>query len=295
MVDLGSDGVLEPGRWRWARALGWMIVLFLMVSLVTALPAYALLKLADRLPASLGDPAVALLVIAGAVMAVVTYGATVRQGERRRPFELSLDGSVRELAVGLAIGGGLMLATVGVLGLTGWVTITSRPPTAIWRALALTVQSGLVEEVLFRLVVLRLLWRAFNLPVALVASAALFGAAHLLNTNSGLFAALCIALEAGVMLGAFYLLTGRLWMAAGAHAGWNFAQGWLMGAAVSGMSGFAGGPFVTAPTPGVPDWLSGGAFGPEASLAALMLCTAVGAWVLVRAVARLTPPAVPSS
>ncbi len=294
MVELGSSGVLEPGRWLWARALAWMAALFLAVSLVTALPAIGLLAIAEGFPASLRPFAKALLVIAGAAVAVVTYWAMVRQGERRRPAELSTEGLWRELGTGLAIGLGLMLAVVGAMGAAGWVEVSPRTPAAIWRALALTVQSGVVEEVLFRLVVLRLAWRAFGLPVALTLSAALFGAAHLTNTNAGPFAALCIALEAGVMLAAFYILTGRVWMAAGVHAGWNFTQGWLLGATVSGTEGFAGGPLVTRPAAGVPDWLSGGAFGPEASLAALVLCTAVGVWVLRRAVGGLRGPPDPA-
>ena len=295
MVELGSGGVLEPGRWLRARALGWMVALFLAVGLITALPAFAFLPVVDRLGDSLRPFATALLVIAGVTVAVVTYWAMVRQGERRRPAELSTDGLWRELATGLAIGFGLMLAVVGVMGAAGWVAVTAQSPTAIWRALALTVQSGVGEEVLFRLVVLRLVWRAFGLPVALVLSAALFGAAHLVNTNATVFAAACIALEAGVMLAAFYILTGRLWMAAGVHAGWNFTQGWLLGATVSGTGGFAGGPLLTRPAMGVPEWLSGGAFGPEASLSALVLCTAVGVWVLRRATARATPPPDPAS
>jgi membrane protease YdiL (CAAX protease family) len=38
-----------------------------------------------------------------------------------------------------------------------------------------------------------------------------------------LFAVFCISLEAGVMLGAFYALTDRLWVSIGVHIGWNFA------------------------------------------------------------------------
>jgi membrane protease YdiL (CAAX protease family) len=41
--------------------------------------------------------------------------------------------------------------------------------------------------------------------------------------------------EAGLMLASFYLLTGRLWMSIGVHAAWNFTQGWLWGARVSGI------------------------------------------------------------
>lgn len=46
------------------------------------------------------------------------------------------------------------------------------------------------------------------------------------------FTTACVAIEAGVMLGLFYALTGRLWVSIGVHAGWNFTQGTVFGAAV---------------------------------------------------------------
>ncbi len=42
--------------------------------------------------------------------------------------------------------------------------------------------------------------------------------------------------------------------------------------------------FTSAPVPGVPDWLSGGAFGPEASVPAMVVGFAV--FVIVTNVAR---------
>ncbi|HEY0311072.1 MAG TPA: CPBP family intramembrane glutamic endopeptidase [Allosphingosinicella sp.] len=165
----------------------------------------------------------------------------------------------------------------------GWVSIAGQPVTAIWKAVAESIQSGILEELLFRLVVFRLLWRAFGIWAALGLSALLFGALHLMNPNASLFAAVCIAIEAGLMLAAFYILTGRLWVSIGVHAGWNFTQGWVFGAAVSGTSNFAGGPLSFHPVPGVAPILSGAGFGPEASLAGLAVGTAVGAAALHRA------------
>ncbi|MBV9884601.1 MAG: CPBP family intramembrane metalloprotease, partial [Sphingomonadaceae bacterium] len=117
----------------------------------------------------------------------------------------------------------------------------------------------------------------------LALSAFLFGALHLMNPNASWFAAMAIAVEAGVMLAAFYILTGRLWVSIGVHAGWNFTQGWVFGAAVSGTGGFAGGPMALDPVPGAPQWLSGGGFGPEASFAGLLVGTLVGVAMLVLA------------
>ena len=81
------------------------------------------------------------------------------------------------------------------------------------------------------------------------------------------------------MLGSFYALTGRLWVSIGVHAGWNFAQGYLFGAKVSG-GDFGEAIATSAPLNGRPDWLTGGIFGPEASLPALVICLTVGVAIL---------------
>jgi hypothetical protein len=69
-----------------------------------------------------------------------------------------------------------------------------------------------------------------------------------------------LALEAGVMLGAAYLVTRRLWLAIGIHGAWNFTQAGIFSVPTSGIA--MNGVFVGAL--GGPAWLSGGAFGAEA-------------------------------
>lgn len=58
------------------------------------------------------------------------------------------------------------------------------------------------------------------------------------------------------------------------HAGWNFALGWLFGSAVSGLDSFVSGPLRMHPAEGVTTLLSGGGFGPEASVAAFVVSLA---------------------
>lgn len=288
-VVLGNAGVLVPGRWRWARAIGWMVALFLLLGVLFAMLSTLILaveltangtpftpKAAANAPAAFGTVPV---IVGLAAMLAVYYGA-VRLIEKRPASEFALNRLVPEVAVGLAIGFVLMTLAVGALWLFGWDRVTTSPVTGALSAINLTLQSGIMEETLMRLVVFRLVWRAFGIWPALVFSAFLFGALHLANPNASWFAAICIAFEAGILLAAFYVLTGRAWMSMGVHAGWNFTQGWIYGAAVSGTAGFGGGPLRTVPVPGVPDALSGAGFGPEASLAALVICTAAGLLVL---------------
>lgn len=273
-VTLGERRVLHPGTLRWLRALGWMVLLFV----VCAIPGYGAIGLIEHfLPE--GDATLILSNSLGALICTGLYALLVWGGEARRPGELSLRAAPVETAAGLLIGLLMFSAVMAVMAVFGLYDFAWKGAASPMHAVALSIQSGVMEEVLTRAIILRLLWRAFGPWAAFALSAAFFGAMHLANPNATPFAALCIAVEAGVMLGAFYALTGRLWVSIGVHAAWNFTQGYLFGAAVSG-TGF--GPSIASSTarPGLPAVLTGGAFGPEASLPALIVGTAVGAGVL---------------
>lgn len=287
-VQLGSDRILKPGKLRWLRALAWGIALVLLVMLVFALIVGASYVAGAVLTGRPIDPAMQdapgivhfIAMSLGAIGGLLAYVGLVRLGENRSASEFAPAPAVPELAAGLAAGAAMMALAVGLMLAAGWATIESSPVEAVWGALAMTIQSGVLEEVLFRAIVLRLLWRAFGIWPALAVSSALFGIVHISNPNASWFAALCIVVEAGIMLGAFYILTGRVWLSIGVHAGWNFTQGWIFGAAVSGTDLFAGGPLKISAAENVPDYLSGGTFGPEASLAGLLVGTLVGLLVL---------------
>jgi uncharacterized protein len=203
----------------------------------------------------------------------------VRIVERRPASELEAATAFREISIGLLFGLMMFGAVMALLVGSGLYQAQLNGPNPAWKAAGLAISAGVIEELIVRGVILRLIWRSFGPIAAFVVSAALFGAGHLPNPESGWFAAVCIALEAGVMLGAFYAFTGRLWVSIGVHVGWNFTQGYLFGAAVSG--GTLGASLATsAADPDYPQWLTGGAFGPEASLPALLVCSSVGFTVL---------------
>jgi CAAX protease family protein len=95
----------------------------------------------------------------------------------------------------------------------------------------------------------------------------------MINPDATWVGAISIMVEAGVLLGGAYLYTRRLWLAAGIHAAWNFTQGWVFSVPVSG-TGQPIGLLVTERHG--PLWLTGGAFGLEASMAAVAVATAAG-------------------
>ena len=146
--------------------------------------------------------------------------------------------------------------------------------------LVIAIVSGTIEETLFRGILLRHLEKLIGTSGALAITSALFGLVHIVNPDATWFSSFAIALEAGILLGAAYLYTRRLWLAVGIHAAWNFTQGWVFSVPVSGGDA----PLGLLITRRVgPDWLTGGAFGLEASVPALVMATGAGIVLLVLA------------
>jgi membrane protease YdiL (CAAX protease family) len=277
-LDVGSRRFLHPGPLRWLRALGWGGLLFVIFAVL-----YAAASMAGEPARGVGATPLSLAlvtVLSGAGLGLYAIG--VRLAEGRWPSELGLRQAAPELLIGLVVGAGMLSAVVAALLALGLYDISGPRASSPLAMINVGVASGVFEELIFRAIVLRLLMRAFGIWPALALSAALFGALHLSNPNATPVAAVAIAVEAGLMLAAFYLLTGRLWMSIGVHAAWNFTQGWIWGARVSGIP-VQESLYLSAPKPGAPDWLSGGAFGPEASVPAMVIGTAVAVLVLHQA------------
>lgn len=219
-------------------------------------------------------PALGML---GAITAVA-YIAGVRWIERREVTELSLTQLWREFPAGVAMGCGLFAAVMLMLRLGGAYRIEGWGDTgAVASGLAMGISAAVVEEILFRGILFRLLEAVFGWWVALGLTSALFGAAHAANRGATVWSSVAIALEAGILLGSAYALTRRLWVPMGIHLGWNFTEGTVFGMAVSGNE--VSHPLVRGTISGGA-LLTGGKFGPEASLPAVMACVTVAAVLL---------------
>ena len=224
---------------------------------------------------------VQMLVVAASLLGYLAYVRTI---EGRRPVtELFSRGWPGELGAGLVLGAAIFAVVIGVLLLLGDYTVARVNPVAVaLPALTLSILAGVTEELLIRAVVFRLLEQWLGSWFALALSALLFGALHLGNANATLLSSAAIALEAGVLLGAAYMVTRRVWLAIGVHIAWNFTQSGIFGVATSGIA-LAG--VLDGRLQG-PKWLTGGAFGPEASITAVIVCVAAGVLLLRRAIGK---------
>lgn len=259
-----------------------LVIGFVLMVMVGAIGSVALNKLFGALDVARNTP---VRLIAAALLAAVfilAYKGFKRWIERAPDQELEFDGAGRELSLGL-IGGTLlfsvMTAIVALLG--GFEVLGLRGFGMIWSMAAMAVFSGVFEEILMRGIVFRQLEAWLGSWLALALSSALFGALHIMNPGASWFSSVAIAVEAGILLGAAYMLTRRLWLAIGIHAAWNFTQGWVFSVPVSGGEAPLG--LLITRRLG-PDWLTGGAFGLEASVVAMVVATLAGLVMLLMAI-----------
>lgn len=192
--------------------------------------------------------------------------------------------ALRDLALGMALGAGLFSLVVLELAIGGHYQVVAEHFTpGLAMAVLLLLPAAAVEELLFRGVLFRLIEEWSGTWIALAVSAAVFGFAHSGNAGATWVSTLAIALEAGVLLAAAFVVARNLWFPIGIHFAWNFTEGPIYGAQVSGH--VFGRSALTAHLSG-PTLLTGGAFGPEAGLGAMLTCLIAAIALLVLAARR---------
>ena len=217
-----------------------------------------------------------------AVLCLATYILAARLIERRTPTELAANRVLPEGAAGVGIGFLLfaavmaILLAVGVYHPAGWGTTSG-----LANGFFFAVMAGITEEILFRGLLFRLSSKIVGTWGALIFTSLLFGLAHKANPGATLASSVAIELEAGVLLGAAYAATQRLWLPIGLHIGWNFTEGPLFGMTLSGNKMTEG---VLRGSLSGPGMLTGGAFGPEASIVAVLVCLMAAIFFLWRIV-----------
>lgn len=211
--------------------------------------------------------------------------------EKRHIWTAGLEwpGWLRKYLRGLLIGVLMFGASLAILALSGHLVIeevASGPGSlsllggSLLFLLAWMVQGG-AEEILARGLVLPVIGVRFGPWIGVILSSALFMALHLLNPNLSSLALANLFLF-GFFAALFALYEGGLWGVFAIHTAWNWAQGNLFGFEVSG-SELNTAVLLNLNTNG-PDWLTGGAFGPEGGVAvtAVLLAGILLVWLANR-------------
>lgn len=266
----------------------WRILQFpvtrVVLAFICVIVAVRVARLAVQLlPAQESIPIILLSTGVVVVVAYLSYYAFVRVVEKRPVAELAASGAVGELTVGILVGALLFTATIGILWALGYYRVSGTNDwTIIVPILGAAVTTGVYEEILFRGILFRVIEESLGTWLALMMAAFFFGFSHLFNPNATVVAAIAIALEAGILLSAAYVLTRRLWLAIGIHIAWNLVQGGIFSVAVSGYERQG----LLQATLSGPNILSGGEFGAEASVFAVAVCLAAGFCFVWRALRR---------
>ncbi|WP_162872886.1 CPBP family intramembrane glutamic endopeptidase [Austwickia chelonae] len=233
----------------------------------------------DNAMNQLGDFAANVLT---ALALIYTY-RRLNPAEERGP---GLPGFVRhrrDLIVGLVAGAVSMIIVVGTMVVIGVATINVITP----RLTSLTMLIYLLsvayeEEVFVRGTLQHTLAKIVPLVFVILLPSVLFGLIHLPNPNITVFAVINIILV-GVFFAVVTWITKNLYLAIGFHITWNWFQASFFGLPTSGAT-FDGDFFFKVTVDEGSDFLTGGVFGPEASIlttVAFLVMTA-GAWVIHR-------------
>jgi len=224
-----------------------------------------------------------LMTLFGCALVLCLYWRLSVLVEKRVSSDLRMHRLLPDVGKGLLLGLAFFVLFTLILWALGCYRISSVG--IDWPALFLALVDFLFvavcEEVIFRGTVYRLIENQWGSLFALTVSCLMFGFAHLWNDNASVWSSVAIALAATES--ALYFYSKSLWLPIGLHWGWNFVQGNVFGFPVSGM-GFE----TTVITPGIsgPDLITGGGFGPEASVFMVTISAVVSGWLIYRGIKK---------
>jgi len=213
--------------------------------------------------------------------------------ERRTPAALGLNGrALARYGRGLLVGAGFLLGVIGLIWIPGGYRVeglgvwTAPAPLLFLPFLALfvgfMVQGG-TEELLMRGWLMQLVASRHGLVLAIVINSLLFALMHGGNIAPSLELALALVnlLLFSGLVSLYAIKEGSLWGVCAWHTAWNTLLGCGFGSGARG--GRIGGQSLVvdlAPAPGAPWWLTGGVFGPEASVATSAVLLVGVIWLL---------------
>ena len=260
---------MEPTNLYIKKIRWWKWVLLLIAAFLLAEVGYGLLM--GGFLASDHFGAAWLTIVCTAII-LGLYAVFVKLMEKHWPTDLSLRQLVPHTLLGLLVGFVFMVLVVCIIVASGCATVVWDDFTGAeqFSVIMMFLAVAVGEEILCRGVIFRWIDERWGLWVALLISALIFGWGHIGNDNATWWSSLAISIEAGLLLGAAYKWSGSLWVPIGIHWAWNYTQGNIFGLAVSGNGA---GDTIFATTVDGPDIITGGAFGPEASIIAVILGT----------------------
>jgi uncharacterized protein len=262
------------------RAFGYVILAAIYFYLAQSIAVHAANGLANELWLPVIERAILLFLL------LVGYAAMARVlNQQRNPIrEMGLVfrlGWQRELGLGVALGWGMLIVSILPLVLTGGLIITfwlvPRQFGILLIDLVLLAVASLAEEVAFRGYPFQQLVAAMGPTLATLASSFVFAGLHMFNPSASR-SSFVITVFSSWLLSMAYLRTRALWVCWGWHFAWNASMCVVFGLPVSGITQFS--PVIQSNTVG-PPWITGGDYGPEASVVTAVVLL-IGLFIVYR-------------
>lgn len=209
---------------------------------------------------------------------ICSYILFFKKYDKRSITEFAVKGLVKNLTIGVLTGFILQSFTILIMYLNGnYSVLKINPVSFILIPFAIMFTVAIIEEILVRGIIFRIVEEKLGSYISLTISSVLFGVFHLANPHGTLISGICIT-TAGFMLGAAFIYSRNLWMPIALHFAWNFTQSGIYGAVTSGNEKTSS--LLEAKIQG-PEFITGGAFGPEGSIQAILFCALATILLLV--------------
>ena len=207
---------------------------------------------------------------------ILSYRLYCQIFEKRDAVEVGHQGALAQWGLGAVVATGMVLVFVLLIATLGEFRIIEfRSGLQLFNNFLMFSVGSLFQEMILLCVIYRLIEELAGSWISLACSLAIFAGVHLLNENETL-ASVSMLVLSSLMLIAPFILTRRIWVSWGLHAGWNFMQAGVFGMANSGIV-FKG--WIVSEVSG-PEWLTGGAVGLEATYLSVGLDFFIGLVIL---------------
>jgi membrane protease YdiL (CAAX protease family) len=270
---------------RWQRIIQFPLLELLAVGIfvvpVALIHNTIAINVLEKLQSPLRNYATYLEGVVNIALFLLAYKIYCRLIERRLSFEISWKGSILETATGFSAGIILIAISTGIIAILGFYKVSgfNSNGSVLIDAFFRFGTGAFVQEFFIRLILFRLIEELIGTWSSLAVIACFFGLIHIGNENATILTSLAIAISDILFIAAF-VYTRRLWLVWGLHFGWNFMQDGVLGMPNSGITEL---PSWIQPSINGPTWLTGGAFGIEASVIAIALQVALGICLLIYA------------
>ncbi len=197
--------------------------------------------------------------------------------------------ALKEYLIGVTIGFVLVLLLFLIYVIPGYIEVELKPfsypllKDILVIALITSVFQTAFEELFFRGYILQNLIEGTTLFIAILVTSVVFGIGHLLTPHSNWLTGINLSVFGG-MHAICYVKTRSLLLPSGLHFGWNFFMRNIFSMPVSGTS--VSSSLMEVRDKG-PELITGGAYGPEAGIPALILML-LCSWLILKS-RRITP------